>query len=905
MLSHGELVDFITNRSVGPQRSSFWDHLKDVEFQMGEHLEGLGVPYSRYSMPMRHILRDSREEFSARRADITGLRELLGGRPVDSEAFRIFKDPTLQERGYGSFILPREEFVRQTDRDALLRKIAYTASNVQLTTTGYEWAGTMMTTAAMERTADQLLNIDHLRTAKRLVFDVETAGLEADKGIWQLSARLVQGDEELKSVNLIFDNKMMDIGSYGVNPDGSPMTFKQFYGRLRKGQIDWIGPDNFADEMMRFLKLADEADYLVAHNAQFDVDMINHALRGKMHSSSDFAELARSFMGKADSGKLVDTRTLARFTSSIFDGKRIEIADSLRKIDKITPVSIENIMLQTNFLEQLAQDIDKRTGVQGAGWKEIRAKINIGMHHGDVDTWFQDRLTQMQFDVLSGFRPNLLANVELADELLRERISEGASITPHTKLDAFIGRTGEKILDPVTGKPLKMTPMQFMAEQLRSFSYTQDPAITDIQLRQGGIFRNWAEPLLRDSGAIRPDISLLETDFLNVQQRAIDMKLPFAGLSPVERLVSTVLGTTETPGLSPQMTKSRRLMGDLTGSAFVDMVQTAKIHGRNVAVPMELIMAAETSSMLGEQASERGGRIISSRFHQALSEGGVEGVQLARWSAFEYGAGGGRDVALVADIFQSPKDVERFIGFMEGLPTEELARYGLTRDYLPEYRHALLNYGQKYGVQIGILGEEVAQRPYEILRQLGIDLDSKSGKMYTSVYGLPTEPGKVGTTASFFGDLAQDTGRVMDETQATRAGQVRMADESLDPNIGRAIRFGRGDPERANRVYGWLTRNMPKMPRRLGYAGAALVGYYFFRKGREQQIYDETTQQQEYEDEGFYEDYRRDMGQQVPPSYRRQQDNPLATAGLMQNLDMNKTRHHQMGARKYDHLFGG
>ena len=93
--------------------------------------------------------------------------------------------------------------------------------------------------------------------------------------------------------------------------------------------------------------------------------------------------------------------------------------------------------------------------------------------------------------------------------------------------------------------------------------------------------------------------------------------------------------------------------------------------------------------------------------------------------------------------------------------------------------------------------------------------------------------------------------------------------------------------------------------RSIGFAGlglaAAGIGYYMHKKNKEKNVYEESMAAMPTE-----------MGS---PSPRRQMEptpltqstrrDPLVTAGVVGNLDRNKTNHYRMGPKKYDHLYGG
>lgn len=514
-LDYGQLVDHINNTfRGGPQTGqvNFWQRLEDLEFHADQWLQAVGKPSTdRFEVPLRDLPRDIRQARIAERADLLGVNTLFDSSLEGSSAFRVRKAPTVTEQGYGSFVLPREAFIRGAGAESaedIAAKLAYVSQTVQMEqgasgAVDYALSGSTPRKAFLEDASRQAFDADKLRRGTRLVFDVETAGLETDKGIWQLSARLMRGDQEVENINLMFRNNMMDVGLYGTDARGRAQTFEQFYQALRGGEaIDWIDAENFAPQMQRFLNMATDADYLVGQNTAFDVRQLLHGMQGQIKSSPEFEEAVQGFMRQIDEGKVVDTRMFSKMLLG-----DINIAQELQSIDKFTPHSMENILLQTSFLEDLAGDLNAR-GLDG--WQEIRGRITEGMHHGDIDTWFEDHLFRMQTEVLSGQRTDILANASLADADLRRLISQSSAVTPFTRVEG------------VGGQGVNMTPIEFLAQHERKWGMSVRGEATSAQLREGGVFRNWAEGLLTKDGTLRKSGRLVDSGFGAVQARAMD-----------------------------------------------------------------------------------------------------------------------------------------------------------------------------------------------------------------------------------------------------------------------------------------------------------------------------------------------------------------------------------------------
>lgn len=85
---------------------------------------------------------------------------------------------------------------------------------------------------------------------------------------------------------------------------------------------------------------------------------------------------------------------------------------------------------------------------------------------------------------------------------------------------------------------------------------------------------------------------------------------------------------------------------------------------------------------------------------------------------------------------------------------------------------------------------------------------------------------------------------------------------------------------------------------------AISAGYYLARRGQKQELYEDTMEEQEYEEGPLsireFNKLDKQMAQQT--SSRR---DPLVTAGVVGSLDRNKISHYKMGSDKYSNLYGG
>lgn len=95
----------------------------------------------------------------------------------------------------------------------------------------------------------------------------------------------------------------------------------------------------------------------------------------------------------------------------------------------------------------------------------------------------------------------------------------------------------------------------------------------------------------------------------------------------------------------------------------------------------------------------------------------------------------------------------------------------------------------------------------------------------------------------------------------------------------------------------------PKIALSMAGLAAAGTGYYIAKKHRERQLYNESIEAQPIERVSEVDQYNSYSSNFYDNrSYRR---DPLATAGVVGNLDRAKIGHTRMGSDRYNHLFGG
>lgn len=811
---------------------------------------------------------------------------------MEGSPFRMIRPVTSNwESGYGSFVVDANEYIGNQSVDDIFAKLMYTTPNVKVIgqTSPRFHMGARYRPEFLKQTAEQVVNAESiLKSGKLTVFDIETAGLERGSGMWQLSARLVEnGNIGLDDADMVkeflFDNPNMDMGIYKMN--NKPVDFKTFYEmQTRRGNVKW--ETDFAKAFNEFLDMALESDYVVGQNLAFDIEHILYDIQHmKGGVPDDLVEKLTKFKGMADQGKVIDTQIL----SEMLFGKTITLDENMVKLGKHTPTSMENILLRTNFLEELSKEIGEDT---------VKQLVARGAHDAAVDTFFSGHLFRLEMETLTGKTlPEgrqrlraLAASETLADNTMIEQIRKAAAITPFTKIHEM----GD------------IMPVEYLISHTRRLGASMKPLDLANVPFEAGMFSEWADRILDTStGRLKVGRSLIDSGYTviegiddvgGLQEKAIRLGLPFAGLSSTERLLTTQIGR-----LSPvsDAADMRTLMGDIAGTSIVEKRKGFQRYAQNLALSPDIIAAAEDAGILTD-----------TNFGAALR--GENVLQEARWSVVDIKYADKKvkqGLALVADIFggeNAPAKMEAFSNWLRGgslsddLREEFFKQIGLTAEQADELADYILDDDlMKRGVQIGFIDAGVdpeARKAVALMNQLNLGIDSPDRlTARVGIFGASDAVrSRAGdnvlmTGATVIGDMPYD--EYLDELARAKDLTEEMygavASDSYRQNL---IRWGRG--RSSDRVRKFYDSTKDLNPRHFALGAAALIGgYYLFRSKNEQDPYDESIDFQGYED--------------PPPvmPMRRGSQNPLATAGIVQGLDRTKIGHDRMGSDKYDHLF--
>jgi hypothetical protein len=233
---------------------------------------------------------------------------------------------------------------------------------------------------------------------------------------------------------------------------------------------------------------------------------------------------------------------------------------------------------------------------------------------------------------------------------------------------------------------------------------------------------------------------------------------------------------------------------------------------------------------------------------------------------------------------------------------------------------------QETGIVFGYAEGESADAIHSAMRRSGIDMvendvrlkgmamriahaDAGSGTLTLSAISDTTADEMVGRTsaaaqqetfaaldkATELNEIFTDSGKKRRaQRMVTAAANSSATDDAVDLTRRPAMDF-------STRMTDFYIAHKPK----IGFAALGLavagVGYYIAKDRREQRLYEETRQVQDFEPATQAPQRQNFNAMSSPQSTRR---DPLVTAGVVGNLDRNKIGHSRMGPNKYNHLYG-
>ena len=257
----------------------------------------------------------------------------------------------------------------------------------------------MLSSQSLERIAAMQ---DFQSVGKRVMtFDVETTGVTYDSQVRQFAYEIQEADQTISAkISKSFINDQMDIANVSKSGISTRMSsFLAGSGGLEMGE----GGVNFVTAAKSLYEQMLSVDHISGHNLLFDINKMSDTLQGldafRMDESAQ--SLQRQFFEKIQSQKdyLIDTQETMRsyFTKKASDligesgdrASRIvsqllgpEMLAQIGIGGSTTPMSVENIALNSNLLQLIEKD-DKDRAI------EIAKKLKEGSHIADTDVAIQ------------------------------------------------------------------------------------------------------------------------------------------------------------------------------------------------------------------------------------------------------------------------------------------------------------------------------------------------------------------------------------------------------------------------------------------------------------------------------------------------------------------------------------
>jgi hypothetical protein len=419
-----------------------------------------------------------------------------------------------------------------------------------------------------------------------------------------------------------------------------------------------------------------------------------------------------------------------------------------------------------------------------------------------------------------------------------------------------------------------------------------------------GVNKSNSGVLNRIGTFFKRDISVGE--YSEVQRTMEKAGIPFAGLSLPEAQVTNIMARTTAPNAA--------MLGGVFGDAYSSVVGLADdigvshfqlwddamvTRGGRVQLPVEILRASGVLGESGDMLSLSGFDYVKEM--QQMTDGLTLSLDLTDdnyrqlYSFLEQTA----DTDIIEGTDKTLFDF--FTKKGSGASKAELLE-------------GLASTGKQFGVGIGGVDENMSEVINQVLRENALyeEFYRDSNKIPFRVKLLDTFTGGQERVARV-GPLVLD--RFMDDTQLANYeeasvqarkmldGMVEHVNRPGGKNLIAAAKFAdaTGRADIAQRVMTSYAAAKKSAPVALGVTALAVGGYFFAKKQRESEFYDETMEGQPTETSGDYIRYRREMGMQPAPA--RRLPDPLLTSYVVGDLDQNKIGHTQMGSQKYSHLY--
>ncbi len=784
--------------------------------------------------------------------------------------------------------------------------------------------------------------------ARMMVFDTETAGLLNTSGVHQLSwmSKDVGAAGAPNIKDLRFRTSQMQRGwiagkggvatksMQDVIEDGLSAT-----GRAFANAEPGSGAD-FVRSLRPFLDEMKQADYIVGHNVQFDLDQILQGLR-RTGAYLDDTDGFRAILDEVtdatlNQGKIRDTLLMAR---TALPG--LELSPEFKKLGKASVFSIENLMLNSNLFDLVRQDLGSDQAVmdmfgfgQGSG----------SLHSADVDTYVTsvlfdslnqktlkqaalgtDRLSEMMRSSVKrsyGLTPiSKIANVEHIDRRVFAKLMEAEGgiefaddAVDLTSLKAQAGPTSDEIYDYMikhgVGAKFDVTPLEQEILLTQGNRKIADEMLGDWHSYfQFGKFRRFAGQEDVGGGFLNRGMTLFKRgifpnidQFEGLQDSLAKSGMPFANISLQERWFTHAVATA--PTFSPKYDNLIKGLGDVE-SRLVSTTDDLGISrfrayespfiargGRNINMAPRLIEMAEEAGAITSRLTD------------------PDKLTMFDYSIFEKPDG---DKIFNLAHKMDETDAANFVDWMrERIDLGDNAEFDEIFKNRSRVQDLLDNFQEiatTRGVGIARLEGAAGEAAYEAIDSFNIGTSTDAAKipLRAGFMGFDSDSGVLRTGAWVLDRFGDDAFRQEYKENLDLAGE--RLEDLID--VGRRKPWvlstmknidstkTSGGVEKLLRGYDNVAKHAKK-----GLIGAAVLGagYYLTKKHIDKQEFAPTMEQMPYENQQ-YAPLSPESAMQLANMTRGV--DPLMTTGVVSNEYAMRSRHTQMGNNRHASLYNG
>lgn len=901
-------------------------NIRSVEARYRQEMVNLGLEskLDDYTMRFDLLPYDTRRELSEMYDRYTGARKLIQergiGRPLGRRdpgartASRPFFsmpvdiDPTQGPVDIGAVYFARQNFQISPER------ALYGADIDAIRSSG----GRRLTLRGLADIADQINNTMNTVDKNILFFDIETAGLRDKDGLVQLAARLQRSDGDVSSREWYFKNDRFNTGVSAV--DGGTAVSLEEAQRRRIGapfQVPRVASgDDYASKLLEFFSMVDEADIVSGQNIRnfdFPALVANAKDTAVYHATSPEGEAFRAAVGRFETKfsrlmadrEVVDTLEMFRV---LFSGK-IDIDPELERMGALTgrysTVSIQNILLQTNMLNLMEEEL---------GPEEV-ANLIAKQHEAAADVVFSQHLHKEMEGVLRGENRLRFGGESIRDSW-RRTILKGGALVPTASI-SDISEVDSRLVSRLESAGLirdGQVGISYMEQNILLGRQATQSGLSSTQMgpaqmairanmwREYSSFKGVGEGFITKAGELAKIGKIPSNEeYAAVQKRMADAGIPFSGHHWIERHLSNVMGTSRGFGLTSGEGAMRNVFGGLTGLGVFEETGSVRMWGGRLSVPLEVMREAEEYGVFGDSTAFRNPS---------------EKLQKLYFDTYTTTKGKEKRVSLVADVFSRNAEERAFQAEM--MQEFLIEKRGMARSEAASLAQVMKEYGSRYGIQVGQARGGAAEHLFDALTDIsGGDFQDDTTRMFTSLVDSPTgQAGQIYTSQVMSDRLIDDSRSkyVLRENETVldlyrRAFEMRQGrlvstvDRMISANPDKAGERFIGNAFKVMQAY---DTHKPTVGKALLGAVAATASYYGYRRYRNNQLYDAALDTQDIEDGAAEQEYMQQMRYDlIPPKTQAQRRDALHTAHIPGMLDANSVRHTKMGSNRYSHLFGG